>query len=657
MSVQQVTPQQRSWRKRGSRGRILIFVACSLLTVASVSATAFQFLSPLVGSVLTALPILIALATYLFPLPPVMNTAPETTSLPQPIQLSVTVQAPSASPSPTDQQTNQQTIWNVPYRRNPYFTGREEVLQHLHDRLRGTNAAALTQSQAISGLGGIGKTQIAVEYAYRHQEEYQGVLWVNAASRETIMASFLELANLLELPEHQEADQNKIVTAVRRWLTTHNYWLLIFDNADELTLTEEFLPASNTGSLLLTTRNQSVGTLAESLDIQIMEKEEGMLLVLRRAKLLAKEKSLDQAKPDERTLAERIVQKMDGLPLALDQAAAYIEETGCTLSAFLENYQRQRADILRRRGGTGKEHPLPAATTWSLSFAQVEQLNPAAADLLRVCAFFAPDAIPEEMIVDGANELGPLLARLKDDATQLDEMMETLNRFSLMRRNREDRTLSLHRLVQDAQIMDMDKRTRKRWVEQAVRAVNQAFPSVEFTTWSQCERYLAHALQCLTLIETYALTIPDAAYLLHQTGRYLYERAQYQDALRLYQHALSIKQKALGPEHPSTATTLHELASLYQAQGRYDEAEPLYQHALSIYQKALGPEHPSTAATLNNLATLYQSQRKYEQAAPLLKRALVIMEKVPGPNHPNTKTVRSNYAGLLEEMKRKKRSS
>ena len=293
------------------------------------------------------------------------------------------------------QQPTLHRVWNIPYHRNLYFTGREDMLQVLHDHLIAAKVTALTQSQAISGLGGVGKTQIAVEYAYRHHEEYHSVLWVNAATRDTILTSFLELVASLDLSEKQESDQNKIVAAVKHWLSEHSRWLLIFDNADDLTLVEEFFPTSNAGNILLTTRNQTPGVLADSLTIETMSKDEGTLLVLRRAKLLARDACLEQAKPEDRAYAESIVDAMDGLPLALDQAAAYIEETHCRLDAFLEKYERRRAEILQRRGGTGRDHPLPVATTWSLSFTQVQQLNPVAADLLRICAFLAPDAIPE----------------------------------------------------------------------------------------------------------------------------------------------------------------------------------------------------------------------------------------------------------------------
>ena len=150
-------------------------------------------------------------------------------------------------------------LWNVPYRRNPYFTGQETILTNLHTTLNANNAAALTQPQAISGLGGIGKTQIALEYAYRHEHTYRAILWVQADTRDALISGFTNLARLLNLPQKDEQDQTIIVEAVKHWLETHEQWLLILDNADDLSLLDEFLPRRSTGHILLTTRAQYAG--------------------------------------------------------------------------------------------------------------------------------------------------------------------------------------------------------------------------------------------------------------------------------------------------------------------------------------------------------------------------------------------------------------
>ena len=489
------------------------------------------------------------------------------------------------------------------------------MLTHLHTHLTATRTAALTQPQAISGLGGIGKTHIAVEYAYRHQQGYRAVLWVNAATRETVTADYVTLAARLQLPEKEAPDQTITVAAVKHWLENTPDWLLIFDNADDVVLVEDFLPVKGHGHLLLTTRAQAPGTLANRIEVEEMDTQEGTLLLLRRAKVLAPDAPLDQASLEDRASAEAIVHAMNGLPLALDQAGAYIEETACGLATYLERYRQHPIPLLERRGVSGTDHPLPVAKTWSLSFEQVERLSPAAADLLRLCAFLAPDAIPEELVVEGASELTPLLQSMATTPSLLDEAIALLRRFSLLRRNPQDHTLSMHRLVQAILRASLSEHTQQEWAERTVRAVNQAFPTVSIETWSQSQHYLPHAQACADLITWYNLAFPEAAQLLNRAAIYLYGRGLYTEAEPLYQRALQIRKQVLGASHPSTATSLNNLALLYRAQGKYDEAEPLYYHALQIREEVLGANHPNTVTIRENYAELFQNRRRKDNTS------------------------------------------
>lgn len=537
-------------------------------------------------------------------------------------------------------------LWTVPYRRNPFFTGREALLRHLHNTLTVARAAALTQIQAISGLGGIGKTQIAVEYAYRYRDKYRYVLWVRAATRDSLITDFVTLAALFGLPEQAEQDQLRIVAAVKSWLVSASSWLLILDNVDELDLITDFIPASESGQILFTTRAQATGGIAPSIVVEQMEHDEGALLLLRRAKLLAPDIPLDQARSQDRTRAEAIVEAMGGLPLALDQAGAYIEETGCDLTAYQGFYRTHRKELLQRHSRLPSDHPEPVAATWALSFLKVEQANPAAADLLRLCAFLDPDAIPEGIIAIGAADLGDQLGSIAADRFKLNEAIEVLRRFSLLRRDPEAKVLNIHRLVQ-AVLKDMlDEQAQRQWAERTVRAINAAFPEVTFENWQRCQQYLPHAQACASLIEQNNFTFPEATRLLTLAGWYLRERALYAQAELLLQRALVIQEQALGHDHLDIASSLNNLARLYRDLGKDEQSEPLLQRALAIQEQVLGSMHPSTATTLNNLARLFHVRGQFKEAEQLYERALTIRVQVLGPEHLDTVSSFVNLLGI-----------
>jgi tetratricopeptide (TPR) repeat protein len=554
--------------------------------------------------------------------------------------------APSAATAPTPPQR----LWNVPFARNPFFTGREDLLKQLHIQLHTTQTAAVSQPHAVSGLGGVGKTQLALEYAYRYGEEYQAVLWARADTPETLNASYTEIAGLLHLPQRDAQEQEVITQAVKGWLSGTSGWLLILDNADELRMVPAFLPTRFSGHLLLTTRAQATGKLARRVEVITLDDEVGALLLLRRAGLIAPDASLDRASPGDRTVAKAITSELGGLPLALDQAGAYIEATGCGFTGYQRLYRQRRSELLQTRGGFFDDHPEPVATTWLISFERVEQQSPAAADLLRFCAFLAPDAIPKELLTEGAEALGETLAATASDPFLLNGAIEALRAYSLLSRDPEARTLTMHRLVQAVVRESMPIETQRQWMQYAVEAVNTTFPHAAFESWFTCEQLLTHALVCATWIEQIQLTTAEAARLLLETGSYLDDRARYTEAEPLYQRSLAIREKSLGPGHPDVAFPLNGLANLYQEQGKYKEAEPLYQRSLAIREKSLGPEHPDVASPLNNLALLYKEQGKFAEAKPLYQRALAIFEQSLGPEHPDVAYPLNNLAILYKEQ-------
>ena len=537
-------------------------------------------------------------------------------------------------------------IWNVPYRRNPFFTGRKEILAHLYAILKSSKAAGLTQTQAISGLGGIGKTQIAVEYAYRYRDHYQAIFWITASTRDALSADFVKLAALLDLPEQHEQDQDIVVRAVKRWLTTHTRWLLILDNVDNLEMLVDFLPVHGTGDVLLTTRLQALGTVAQSIEVEKMGLDEGVIFLLRRTKVIAPGTSLDQAAKESQAQAAEIAAALDGLPLALDQAGAYIEETRCGLSQYLDLYGTCRKELLLRRGRLPVDHPEPVAATWSLSFQEVEQESLAAADLLRLLAFLDPEAIPEEIITLGAIELGPTLDAMASDPLKVNEAIELLLRYSLIRRNPE---ATVSQYSSPGASSPQGWYGQRRTTPMGGADYPGSEPSFSLTLNCKPGRSASAAFHMyifvLTYIEEYALAFPEAARLFNEAATYLVARARYYQAESLLLTTLAVRQQILEANHPDTARTLNDLGEVYRNQGKYQEAEPRLQEALAIRQQALGEAHPDVAQTLHNLANLYRAQGAYVKAEPFYLQALHIREATVGIDPP---LVAQSYYGLAK---------
>jgi tetratricopeptide (TPR) repeat protein/DNA-binding XRE family transcriptional regulator len=537
---------------------------------------------------------------------------------------------------------------NPPMKRNPYFTGRRTQLNHLHTLLLAGKQVALTQ--AISGLGGIGKTQLALEYAYQHQKSYHDIFWVNADTEEAFIASYVLLAGLLHLPEYEEADQHKSKEAVQRWLRKHTGWLLILDNVEDLSLLHQFVPVDRQGSLLLTTRRQVTEPTAQALELELFSENDALLFLLKRTKVLGIERSLEDASDRDIEEARVIIRLLGNLPLALDQAGAYILETPCSFAEYLTLFQTYQSQLLQRRIGeqTPTDHPESVTATFRLNFQQVQRRSTAAGELLQFCTFLAPDAIPEEIFLADASTLGPVLAPVASDLFQFNQALEVLRVYSLVRRDPVARMLSIHRLVQ-AVLQDTLEETEKRtWAERTILAVNEAFPSVKYSIWPQCERLLSQALAVAQLIEHYQIVSEKTGRLLHETATYLYERARYTEAEPLYQQALRIRQQ-LNPEHPDVANSLNGLANLYYEQGKYAEAEAFYQQALRIRQQ-LNPEHPDVANSLNGLANLYRLQGKYAEAESLFQQALRIREQQLGFEHPDMAQSLNGLALLYREQ-------
>ena len=350
-------------------------------------------------------------------------------------------EVPDATPprSPT-----QPPIWNVPHSPNTNFTGRGSLLDGLREALMSGQPAAVTQ--AISGLGGVGKTQLAVEYVYRHIQDYSIVWWMRAEEPAALASDYAALAQKLELSEKDATDQGAIRGAVRQWLEQHEGWLLVFDNTPGPSEVREYLPKAATGHVIITSRSPTWAGVARPLRVEVFDRAESVDFLLRRT-----------GQPDE-DAAEALAEELGDLPLALEQAGAYMEATGRPLSEYLEMFRASQLKILKRYP-PATDYEETVATTWELSFQGARAASPASAGLLRLCAFLAPDDIPKDLLGQGSEHLPKALRGVVSDPEAFDEAIAAPRRYSLVEAAGD--SLSVHRLVQAVVRERLGKGSRK----------------------------------------------------------------------------------------------------------------------------------------------------------------------------------------------------
>jgi hypothetical protein len=402
-------------------------------------------------------------------------------------------------------------VWNVPYRYAFFFTGRDHLLEQLFTNFGSQHGSGTVPIQALTGLGGLGKTQTAVAYAFRYRKQYQAVLWIKAETEGDLVASFTNMAKLLALPHTHIHQQESVLEGVEKWLSNTTDWLLILDNADHLATVEPFLPTRlASGHLLLTTRATAMDGLAQPLALTPLTPEEGALCILRRANYIGWNADLADSSLSAaaRQAALDLARLMGGLPLALEQAGAYIETTGRGVTGYLKLYEQYRETIQKNQYGTILYYRSAVAFAWTIAREVVQQELPAAIELLSLCAYLSPDAIPYELFPKDPRILGPTLGPVAANPLALDQALTPLRRHSLIKQEVDRETdlprIFIHPVLQEILRDGMDSDTQREWAERAVRIVALALPLVK---WSIMQ---AHVRSCLSLIEQWNMSFREA---------------------------------------------------------------------------------------------------------------------------------------------------
>ena len=534
--------------------------------------------------------------------------------------------------------------WIVPFDRNRRFTGRDSVLSQLQDMLFEKDQ---TTKVAVWGLGGVGKTQLVLEAVYRIREEHKtcSVFWIPATSMESLQQAYSEIARQLEIAGWDD-NKSDAKTLVKEYLSRQSagQWVLVFDNADNsdtwIKSSEngprpliDYLPRSKQGCIIFTTRDRKTAVkLAHQNIVEVQSMTEKTAKDLLQNYLIKQD--LLHIEQDTKSLLSQLTY----LPLAIVQAAAYINENGMVLGDYLPLFREQEEEIVNllceEFEDDGRYHDVknPVATTWLISFQQIQQRDPLAAEILSFIACVDPKDVPQSL-------LPPSPSRRKQT-----EAIRTLDAYSFITKHSEDEAFDVHRLVHLAMRGWLRKeRVLPQWTEKAVLRLNDVFPDNDYRNRKIWRRYLTHAHYALDsdLIDYFGASRKSLAW---KCALCLYDDGRFGEAKVVFAEILEMTKMVLGEEHPDTLSCINSLALTYSNLGRWKEAEKLEIQVMETTKRMLGAENPGTLSIMNNIASMYRDQGRWKEAEELGVQVLEIRKKVLGAEHPHTLTSMGNLA-------------
>jgi DNA-binding SARP family transcriptional activator len=503
-------------------------------------------------------------------------------------------------------------VWNVPAR-NPHFTGRDGMLTELRQQL-GVDEPALVV-QALYGLGGVGKTQLAIEYAHRFAADYDLVWWIDAEQPVLIPEQLAALAAQLDLPPAATiaATVDRLLTELRG----RDRWLLIFDNANHPQDIAGFRPGG-VGHVLITSRYPGWGALGGRLEVDVLTRAETIALLRARLPALGE------------GLADKLAAELGDLPLAAAQAAGYLEQTDLPPGDYLRRFRTRRATLLARGDVLGYSGRID--TAWALSLERLRCEDPPAVQLLELAAFLAPEPIPLTLFTGHPELLDEPLRATAADPDALADAIGALVGYSLARRHPDG--FQVHRLVQAVIRQQLPPNRQQATAERVVALLAAANPGAwgDPKNWTAYTQLLPHVLATASLGDHFAASrqlVLDTSCYLHIKGDSPASRALSEQLLDRWRHEL-------GPDHPDTLTTAGNLSTVLLVQVEAEPARTLGEDTLPRCRRVLGPDHPTTLLTALGLAQALDTLGEGKQAHTLAQDTLQRCRRVLGPDHPIT---------------------
>ncbi len=521
--------------------------------------------------------------------------------------------------------------WNVPAR-NGLFTGRDQILETIRDRLFADGRAA-PLPVVLHGLGGVGKTQVAMEFAHRYMADYDLVWWVPAEQRDLINPALAKLAGHLGLKPGESIANT--AEAVREALSrggAYPRWLLIFDNAADLEELAPFFPGG-AGQVLITSANPVWSRLeAEPVEIDVFARAESLEYLRRRVTSISVKD------------AGMVAEVLGDLPLAIEHASAWLAET--TMSAV--GYVARLEDQLSAAESPSESlsHPPSVAVTWRLSFDRLRERSPGAARLLELCAYFAPDPISLSLLYSD-EMVSALLAfdsRLGERAV-LGQLIRDIARYSLARVDRGSNSIQVHRLIQAAIRAQMESRQYREDVMHEVhRVLVGARPRQgdidDPENWTRYDLIWPH----LAPSEAYRCDSAATRQLLIERVRYLWKRGEFKVALELGERLEEHWTATVGRSHRQTLYLRFHIANVLRSQGRFQAAYDLDTEVFRAQKEVLGDDHPNTLQTAGSLGGDLRSLGRFRDALDLDERTCGALRDMLGVDHPSALSAANNLA-------------
>ncbi|OAG08426.1 uncharacterized protein CC84DRAFT_1203804 [Paraphaeosphaeria sporulosa] len=508
----------------------------------------------------------------------------------------------------------------IPFRRDPDFVDRGTLLDQVREK-----CAAPASCIALVGLGGVGKSQLAIEHCYQTADASPEtwVFWVHAGTRARFEQGYRRIAEATKMDGWDDPKAD-VLRLVRSWLCdkSNGRWVMVVDNADDASvffqnplqshatgsfdqsteLLSDFLPQSPNGSILVTSRSRDdayrlTGTYSSVIEVKPMDKDDALALLKKKLGIIANE--------DE---AVELIDALDFMPLALTQAAAFIRQGATRMSVprYVEKVRksdRDRARLLMKDVGDSRRDGKASNSiiaTWQISFEHIRTRTPTAARLLSLMSLFDPQGIPESLLHNRYSEEGDG----EDGEADFDDDICMLTSFSLVRMSVDGREFEMHRLVQFS---------TKKWLElcselevwQSTYAalMDDNYPVGRPENWAVCQALFPHAQAVVNNRPKDVKALEAWASVLFKAAWYASEIGQYSKAYEMGSAALHFRETILGEEHPDTLNSLNSLGIVLNWQGQYSEAEAMHQQGLEAKERVLGKEHPSTFTSMANLAS------------------------------------------------------